>query len=335
MSEILVTGAAGFIGYHIAEALLTAGYVVAGLDNVNDYYDPALKRARIDRLARHGEFRFHEFDLTDREAVRRLFEDRGFDRVVHLAAQAGVRYSLDNPHVYVDTNVKGFLHVLEGCRHTGVGHLLYASSSSVYGANTKQPFSTTEPVSHPLSLYAATKLANEGMAHAYSDLFGLPTTGLRFFTVYGPWGRPDMAMYKFVRWIDRGEPVQLFNRGDMERDFTYIGDAVHCVMRLLDEVPTGDASWSGNQPNPASSTAPYRVFNIGTDQPVKILELIAIIENLCGREARRELLPMQPGDVPSTRADTTDLERVIGPIPATPLETGVARFLDWYRSYND
>lgn len=334
MARVLVTGAAGFIGYHVAQALLTAGHDVDGLDNINDYYDPALKRARLDRLGARDGFAFHRIDLVDADTVARLFADGGYDAVIHLAAQAGVRYSLDHPHAYVDSNLTGFLNVLEGCRHGGVGHLLYASSSSVYGANTNQPFSTLRPVSHPLSLYAATKLANEGMAHAYSHLFDLPTTGLRFFTVYGPWGRPDMAMYKFVKAIDEGEPVLLFNRGDMERDFTFIDDAVHCVTALLDNPPSGDPDWSGDEPNPASSRAPYRVFNIGTHQPVRILQVIEIIEGLTGRPAERELLPMQPGDVPSTRADTSDLARVIGNVPATPIDDGIRRFYEWYRSYN-
>ena len=334
VGRILVTGAAGFIGYHVADALLDQGHDVDGLDNVNDYYDPTLKRARLARLAGHDGFGFHEVDLVDRDAVDGVFRAGRYDAVVHLAAQAGVRYSLDHPHAYVDSNLTGFLNVLEGCRHHAVGHLLYASSSSVYGANTNQPFSTLRAVSHPLSLYAATKLANEGMAHAYSHLFDLPTTGLRFFTVYGPWGRPDMAMYKFVKAIDAGEPVLLFNRGDMERDFTFIDDAVHSVVELLAHPPEGDPDWTGEDPNPASSTAPYRVFNIGTHQPVRLLRVIEIIEELTGRPAERELLPMQPGDVPSTRADTTDLERVIGEVPATSIEDGIRRFYEWYRSYN-
>lgn len=333
MSRVLVTGAAGFIGYHVAEKLLAVGQTVHGLDNLNDYYDPSLKEARLARLQDREGFRFHRLDISERGDMERLFEEHRFDAVVHLAAQAGVRYSLDHPHVYVDTNVRGFLHVLEGCRHSGVGHLVYASSSSVYGANTRQPFSTGDAVSHPLSLYAATKLANEAMAHAYSDLFELPTTGLRFFTVYGPWGRPDMAMFKFVEAIEAGRPVPLFNRGDMERDFTFIDDAVHCVVALLERVPKGDPDWDGEDPDPSRSTAPYRVFNVGTHQPVRLLNVISILEELTGREARRELLPMQPGDVPSTRADTSDLERAIGPIPATPIEEGVRRFYDWYRSY--
>lgn len=334
MVRVLVTGAAGFIGYHVCEGLLREAGMVHGLDNLNDYYDPALKRARLTRLERSDDFTFHRMDVCDDEGMRELFETHDFDAVIHLAAQAGVRYSLDHPHVYIDSNVRGFLNVLEGCRHTGVGHLLYASSSSVYGANTQQPFSTGQPVAHPLSLYAATKMANEAMAHAYSHLFDLPTTGLRFFTVYGPWGRPDMAMYKFVKAIESGEPVLLFNRGDMERDFTYIGDAVNCVLRLLERAPEGDPSWTGRDPDPGSSAAPFRVFNIGTHQPVRILEVISIIERLTGSKAKRELLPMQPGDVPSTRCDTSVLEEAIGEIPATPIETGIRNFYEWYTSFN-
>lgn len=331
--KVLVTGAAGFIGYHVCQGLLSRSATVHGLDNLNDYYDPSLKRARLARLERSDAFSFHRIDVCDDERVSDLFGEHDFEAVIHLAAQAGVRYSLDHPHVYVDSNVRGFLNVLEGCRHTGVGHLLYASSSSVYGANTRQPFSTEQPVSHPLSLYAATKMANEAMAHSYSHLFGLPTTGLRFFTVYGPWGRPDMAMYKFVKAIESGEPVLLFNRGDMERDFTYIDDAVACVLRLLDHVPESDPAWNGRDPNPGSSQAPFRVFNIGTHQPVRILEVISIIEELTGRTAERELLPMQPGDVPSTRCDTSDLEEAIGEIPATSIETGMRDFYTWYKSF--
>lgn len=334
MARVLVTGAAGFIGYHVCEGLLKGAGTVHGLDNLNDYYDPVLKQARLARLERSGDFSFHRLDVCDDVEMRKLFNAHDFDAVIHLAAQAGVRYSLDHPHVYIDSNVRGFLNVLEGCRHTGVGHLLYASSSSVYGANTQQPFSTGQPVAHPLSLYAATKMANEAMAHAYSHLFDLPTTGLRFFTVYGPWGRPDMAMFKFVKAIESGEPVLLFNRGDMERDFTYVDDAVTCVLRLLERTPEGDPTWSGLEPDPGSSSAPFRVFNIGTHQPVRILEVISIIEGLIGSEARRELLPMQPGDVPSTRCDTSALEEAIGDIPATPIETGIRSFYEWYKSFN-
>lgn len=334
MARILVTGAAGFIGYHVSEALLRDANEVHGLDNINDYYDPGLKEARLERLGRHDGFTFHRLDLEDADGVARLFAGEDFDAVVHLAAQAGVRYSLENPAAYVDSNVTGFLNILEGCRHNQVGHLLYASSSSVYGANTNQPFSTLRPVSHPLSLYAATKLANEAMAHAYSHLFRLPTTGLRFFTVYGPWGRPDMAMYKFVKAIDEGRPVLLFNRGDMERDFTFIDDAVHCVVNLIEQVPAGADDWNGDEPDPSRSPAPYRVFNVGTDQPVRILDVISIIESLAGRPADREMLPMQPGDVPSTRADTSDLATVIGDVPATSIDEGIERFYKWYREYN-
>lgn len=334
MSKILVTGAAGFIGFHIAEKLLASSTAVHGIDNLNDYYDVALKQARLEQLNLGQDFSFSAVDLGDRDAMAALFAQGSFDVVVHLAAQAGVRYSLENPHAYVDSNISGFLNVLEGCRSTDVGHLVYASSSSVYGANTRQPFSTHQAVSHPLSLYAATKLANEAMAHAYSDLFGLPTTGLRFFTVYGPWGRPDMAMWKFLKAIDEGEPVMLFNRGDMERDFTFIDDAVDCVLKLIDKIPNGNADWSGDEPDPASSVAPFRVVNIGTHQPVRIKEIVQIIEDLTGRTANCELLPMQPGDVPSTLADTLSLERIIGPIPATPIREGIAHFYDWYRNYH-
>ncbi len=334
MPKILVTGAAGFIGSHVATELLARSDSVHGIDNLNDYYDVALKRARLDNLRAHGAFTFDQIDLADREAMATVFSKGGFDVVVHLAAQAGVRYSLENPFAYIDSNISGFLTVLEGCRNTGVKHLLYASSSSVYGANTRQPFSTHDSVSHPLSLYAATKMANEAMAHSYSDLFELPTTGLRFFTVYGPWGRPDMAMWKFVKAIDDGEPVLLFNRGDMERDFTYIDDAVECVVSLVDEIPEGNPDWSGEDPDPASSAAPFQVFNIGTHQPVRIGEVIEIIEGLTGRSAERSLLPMQPGDVPSTRADTASLARVIGSLPATPIREGIGRFYDWYRTYH-
>jgi len=334
LPRVLVTGAAGFIGSHVATELLARSASVHGIDNLNDYYDVALKRARLDNLRAHGGFTFAQIDLADREAMTAVFAEGQFEVVVHLAAQAGVRYSLENPHAYIDSNISGFLTVLEGCRNTDVKHLLYASSSSVYGANTRQPFSTHEAVSHPLSLYAATKLANEAMAHSYSDLFGLPTTGLRFFTVYGPWGRPDMAMWKFVKAIDDGQPVLLFNRGNMERDFTYIDDAVHCVVSLIDKIPRGNPDWTGENPDPASSSAPFQLFNIGTHQPVQIGEVIEIIESLTGRSAERSLLPMQPGDVPSTRADTASLERVIGSLPATPIREGIGRFYDWYRSYH-
>jgi len=334
VSRVLVTGAAGFIGFHVSRTLLDQGFTVVGIDNLNDYYDVRLKRDRVRELESSDSFRFELLDIADGEKVRHLFETGSFDFVVHLAAQAGVRYSIENPHAYVNSNLVGFVNVLEGCRHSEVRHLLYASSSSVYGANTIQPFSTRDPVSHPMSLYAATKLANEAMAHSYSHLFRLPTTGLRFFTVYGPWGRPDMAMYKFARAIENGEPVQLFNEGQMERDFTYIDDAVSCVARLLETIPVPAAGWTGDAPDPSSSTAPYRIHNIGTHQPVRLLSLIELMEELLGKKAKRELLPMQPGDVRSTIARTDELEAAIGPIPTTPIRDGVRAFLEWYRSYD-
>jgi len=334
VAHILVTGCAGFIGFHLSQALLERGNQVTGIDNLNDYYDVGLKRDRLSQLDIQKSFQFRLLDVADQKAMASLFEQESFDYVIHLAAQAGVRYSLVNPHAYVTSNLVGFMNVLEGCRHSDVRHLLYASSSSVYGSNTVQPFSTRDPVSHPLSLYAATKMANEAMAHSYSHLFGIPTTGLRFFTVYGPWGRPDMAMFKFARAINSGQPLQLFNAGQMERDFTYVGDAVQSVVRLMEAIPTGNPDWSGNSPDPSSSTAPFRVHNVGTHQPVRLLDLISLMEELLGREADRELLPMQPGDVRSTIAETEDLEAVIGPIQTTTIRDGVSAFLDWYRSYD-
>lgn len=334
MAQILVTGCAGFIGFHVSQALLEQGNHVYGIDNLNDYYDVRLKRDRLSQLETQKSFQFKLLDVADQEGMASLFEQESFDYVIHLAAQAGVRYSLVNPHAYVSSNLVGFINVLEGCRHFDVSHLLYASSSSVYGSNTVQPFSTKDPVSHPLSLYAATKMANEAMAHSYSHLFGIPTTGLRFFTVYGPWGRPDMAMFKFARAINSGQPLQLYNAGQMERDFTYVGDAVQSVVRLMEAIPSGDPDWSGDSPDPSSSTAPFRVHNVGTHQPVKLLDLISLMEELLGREGARELLPMQAGDVRSTIAETEDLESVIGPIQATSIREGVSAFLDWYRSYD-
>ncbi|MCU1227707.1 MAG: putative 37 [Acidobacteria bacterium] len=329
----LVTGAAGFIGYHVSKKLLERGETVVGIDNVNDYYDPALKEARLDLLAPFERFRFVKFDVADQSGMAALFAAEKPKRVIHLAAQAGVRYSLINPHAYISANVAGFTNILEGCRHNNVEHLVYASSSSVYGANTKQPFSEHHNIDHPVSLYAATKKANELMAHTYASLFGLPSTGLRFFTVYGPWGRPDMALFKFTRGILAGEAIPVFNEGKMVRDFTYIDDIVEGVVRVTDSTAAADPNWSGDDPDPARSYAPYRVFNIGNNQPVPLLECIAILEECLGAKAKMELLPMQPGDVPSTMADVTELERAVGFRPATPLRTGISRFVDWYRKY--
>jgi UDP-glucuronate 4-epimerase len=330
---VLVTGAAGFIGFHVARRLLEQGRTVVGLDNLNSYYDPALKQARLATLAPFPAFRFERFNLADRDSVATLFAAHRFPYVVHLAAQAGVRYSLINPHAYVDGNLVGFLNVLEGCRHAGCRHLVYASSSSVYGANKRMPFRTSDNVDHPISLYAATKKANEAMAHAYAHLFGLPVTGLRFFTVYGPWGRPDMAMWLFTEAILAGRPIRLFNHGQMRRDFTYIDDIVKSVVQLIGNIPTGDATWSGHAPSPATSEAPWRIYNIGNNQPVEVTEVVRLLEEALGRTAERELLPMQPGDVPETYADIADLEAAVGFKPKTPIEDGIRRFVAWYRSY--
>ena len=320
--KILLTGAAGFIGAATAQRLLDRGDTVVGLDNLNDYYDPALKQSRLDVLSPHANFQFVKKDLADRSSMAQLFATEQFDRVVHLAAQAGVRYSLQNPNAYVDSNLVGFVNVLEGCRNHSIQHLVYASSSSVYGGNTKMPFSESDNVDHPVSLYAATKKANELMAHTYSHLFGVPTTGLRFFTVYGPWGRPDMALFLFTKAILEGNPIKVFNHGDMRRDFTYIDDIVEGVIRVLDKVAT-----------PAESSAPYRVFNIGNNQPVPLLDFIGCVESALGMKAQKELLPMQDGDVPATFADTRALNDWVGFAPATPIAHGVQRFVDWYRSY--
>ena len=329
----LVTGVAGFIGYHLAERLLRDGRKVVGLDNLNDYYDPALKEARLERLEAADGFTFARLDLADRQGMEKLFADHAFDTVVHLAAQAGVRYSIENPNSYVDSNLVGFLHILEGCRHSEVRHLVYASSSSVYGANTAMPFSVHHNVDHPLSLYAATKKANELMAHTYAHLYRLPTTGLRFFTVYGPWGRPDMALFKFTRKILAGEPIDVFNYGNHRRDFTYIDDIVEGVVRVMDHLPQGNAEWSGDHPDPATSRAPWRVYNIGNNQPVELMRYIEVIEDCLGKKAEKNLLPMQPGDVPDTYADVTALTEDVGYKPDTPIEEGVKRFVEWYRSY--
>ena len=313
--------------------MLADGHRVVGLDNFNNYYDPALKEARLERLEVSEGFKLARLDLGDREGMEKLFAAYRFSSVVHLAAQAGVRYSIENPHAYVDSNLVGFLHILEGCRHRGIEHLVYASSSSVYGANTTMPFSVHHNVDHPLSLYAATKKANELMAHTYSYLYDLPTTGLRFFTVYGPWGRPDMALFKFTRNILAGEPIDVFNFGNHRRDFTYIDDIIEGVVRVLAKVPAADPEWSGDQPDPATSCAPWRVYNIGNNQPVELMRYIQVIEECLGRTAEVNLLPMQPGDVPDTYADVTALTTDVGYKPDTPIEVGISRFVEWYRSY--
>jgi len=331
--KILVTGAAGFIGMHTAQRLLARGDEVVGLDNLNDYYDVTLKEARLARLQGQPGFRFVRLDVADRAGMEALFARERFDRVIHLAAQAGVRYSLANPHAYVESNLVGFTHVLEGCRHHGVQHLVYASSSSVYGGNTKLPFSEHDSVDHPVSLYAATKKANELMAHTYSHLYGLPTTGLRFFTVYGPWGRPDMALFLFTKAILEGRPIDVFNHGHMQRDFTYVDDIVEGVVRVTDRTATPNPAYASDTPDPGTSDAPYRVFNIGNHQPVPLLDFIACIERALGKTATKRLLPMQDGDVPATYADTDALREWVGFQPSTPIEAGIARFVAWYRDY--
>ena len=330
---ILVTGAAGFIGYHVARRLLERGDTVVGLDNLNDYYDVSLKEARLARLADHASFRFVKLDLADRDGMGSLFAAEKPQRIVHLAAQAGVRYSIENPHAYIDSNVAGFTNVLEGCRHTGVEHLVYASSSSVYGGNTRLPFSEHDNINHPVSLYAATKKANELMAHTYSHLFRLPTTGLRFFTVYGPWGRPDMALFLFTRAILDGRPIDVFNHGNMVRDFTYIDDIVEGVVRVVDRPAEPNPAFDPERPDPGTSNAPYRVFNIGNSQPTPLADYIEAIEDALGRKAERNYLPMQPGDVPATSANTDELDAWVSFKPGTPVREGVRRFVEWYREY--
>lgn len=331
--KFLVTGAAGFIGFHVSERLLAAGHQVIGIDNLNDYYDVNLKQARLDLLAPHSSFRFDEIDLADRNAMAELFAKEKFDRVIHLAAQAGVRYSIDNPHAYADSNLVGHLNVLEGCRHNKVGHLLYASSSSVYGLNRKLPFSTDDTVDHPISLYAATKKANELMSHTYSHLYGLPTTGLRFFTVYGPWGRPDMALFKFTRAIVEGKSIDVYNHGQMRRDFTYIDDIAEAIVRLQDVIPQADSEWTVEEGTPATSSAPYRVYNIGNSNPVTLMDYITALETSLGKIAQKNMMPMQPGDVLETSADTKALHDVIGFKPQTSVQDGVQRFVDWYKAF--
>lgn len=333
--KILVTGAAGFIGFHTAKRLLERGDDVVGLDNLNEYYDVTLKRARLALLEPYGNFKFAKLDLADRAAMAELFERERFDRVVHLAAQAGVRYSIEAPFTYTDSNVTGTLSVLEGCRHNGVEHLVFASTSSVYGANTKMPFSVHQNVDHPLSLYAATKKANELMAHTYASLYKLPCTGLRFFTVYGPYGRPDMALFLFTKNILAGKPIDVFNYGKHRRDFTYVDDIVGGVIAALDRVAAPDPSWSGDEPDPATSSAPYRIYNIGNQQPVELMRYIEVLEECLGRKAEKNMLPLQLGDVPDTWADVEDLVADVGYRPSTPVEVGVRRFVDWYLDYYD
>jgi UDP-glucuronate 4-epimerase len=331
----LVTGAAGFIGFHTAQRLLKQGHAVTGIDNLNDYYDPNLKAARLAILEQHDQFRFHRLDVADTTGINQFFSDHIFDRVIHLAAQAGVRYSIENPMAYVETNLVGFANILDACRHAKTPHLVYASSSSVYGLNTRVPFSEHAIADHQVSLYGATKRANELMAHSYSHLYGLPTTGLRFFTVYGPWGRPDMALFLFTRAIMAGEPIKVFNYGRHNRDFTYIDDIVEGVLNIARKIPDGNPDWDAANPDPGSSPAPFRVYNIGNGNSVKLNDYIAAIENALGKKAIREELPLQPGDVPDTLADCSNLERDFGYKPSTPVEVGINRFIAWYREYYD
>ena len=331
--KVLITGAAGFIGSTLAVRLLERGDTVYGIDNMNDYYDVTLKEARLKRVLGNPHFQFQKLDIVDREGMAELFKVQRFDAVMHLAAQAGVRYSITNPQAYVDANLIGFGNILEGCRHGGVKHLVFASSSSVYGANTKLPFSEHDNVDHPVSLYAATKKANELMAHSYAHLYKLPCTGLRFFTVYGPWGRPDMALFKFTKGILEGVPIPVFNSGKMVRDFTYIDDIVEGVVRTIDSTAKPQTGWSGNAPDPATSYAPYRIYNIGNNQPVELMRYIEVLEKCLGKKAKLDLLPMQDGDVPATYADTENLEKDVGFRPRTTVETGIGRFVEWYKSY--
>jgi UDP-glucuronate 4-epimerase len=346
--KILVTGTAGFIGYHLARRLLERGDEVVGLDNINDYYDIRVKHGRLKetgidpeallyghlhRSETYHDYRFVKLNLEDREAIEKLFAEEKFDAVCHLAAQAGVRYSLTNPHAYIESNIVGFTNILEGCRHHGVRHLAYASSSSVYGLNETMPFSTRHNVDHPISLYAASKKSNELMAHTYSHLYGLPTTGLRFFTVYGPWGRPDMALFLFTKAILEDRPIDVFNYGEMRRDFTYVADIIEGLVRVIDHPPRGNPDWSGKHPDPGSSKAPYKIYNIGNNSPVKLMDFITAIEEAIGKEAKKNLLPIQPGDVPATYADVSDLIEDLGYKPATPIREGIGKFVAWYREF--
>lgn len=331
--QILVTGAAGFIGYHLSEKLLARGDSVTGLDNLNDYYDVSLKEARLSRLQRHPAFRFIRADLQNRKALETLFSLNQFDAVINLAAQAGVRYSLENPHAYIDSNIVGFTNILECCRHHNIGHLVYASSSSVYGMNSAMPFSIHDNVDHPISLYAASKKANELMAHTYSHLYRIPTTGLRFFTVYGPWGRPDMALFLFTKAILAGEPIKVFNNGEMQRDFTYIDDIVEGIIRVTDSPASANSEWDASFPDPGTSSAPYRLYNIGNSKPVLLNDFITALESALGITARRELLPMQPGDVAATYADIEDLIEAVDYRPNTPIQVGINNFVDWYMKH--
>jgi UDP-glucuronate 4-epimerase len=331
--KLLVTGAAGFIGFHTSKLLLERGDDVVGLDNLNEYYDVTLKHARLAVLARYPRFKFVKLDLTDRPGMAALFAGEKFERVIHLGAQAGVRYSIENPFAYTDSNVQGTMTVLEGCRHNGVQHLVFASTSSVYGANTKMPFTVHQNVDHPLTLYAATKKANELMAHTYANLYGLPVTGLRFFTVYGPFGRPDMALFLFTKAILAGKPIDVFNYGHHKRDFTYVSDIVQGVVHAMDHVAQPNAAWSGDQPDPGTSKGPYRLYNIGNQQPVELLRYIEVLEECLGRKAQKNLLPLQLGDVPDTWADVEDLVADVGYRPSTPVEVGVRNFVDWYLDY--
>ena len=333
MKKILVTGAAGFIGFHLSKRLLTRGDEVVGLDNLNDYYDVALKKARLAQLEDSQNFRFIQLDLANRKGIAELFADAKITHVVNLAAQAGVRYSIENPYAYVDSNLVGFVNLLEGCRHHKIEHFVFASSSSVYGLNTNMPFSVHHNVDHPISLYAATKKANELMAHTYAHLYGLPTTGLRFFTVYGPWGRPDMALFKFTKAIIEDKPIDVYNYGQMRRDFTYIDDIVEGIVRVLDKIPEPNPNWSGESPDPSRSPAPYRLYNIGNNNPVELMHYIEVLENVLGKKAKKKMLPMQAGDVSATYADVDDLEREVGFKPKTTIEAGIKNFIEWYKQY--